>query len=158
MPGSPGRAGLGIWFAGMGIFARWVRPKGRLPDDLRSQLAAEGILVIEEGVPATTIYRHYRAPGRRGNWRGKYLLAFAMTERRLLVYGRPPDRRPPSPFVNVSWEQARAGGLRALLDDGSLRLCSDFSALYPDRAGQAEVRLRTGQAPAALAAAEARLS
>ena len=144
--------------AGMGIFARWARPKGRLPDDLRSQLAAEGILVIEEGVPATVIFSHYRAPGRRGIWQGNYLLAFAMTERRLLVYGATPDRRPPSLFVNVSWDQARAGGLRALLDDGSLRLCYDISALYPDRAGQAEVRLRTGQAPAALAAAEAKLS
>ena len=50
----------------MGIFARWARPKGRLPDDLRSQLAAEGILLIEEGVPADIAYRHYRAPGRRG--------------------------------------------------------------------------------------------
>ncbi|HEY6297079.1 MAG TPA: hypothetical protein VIX15_15570, partial [Streptosporangiaceae bacterium] len=67
------------------------------------------------------------------------------------------DRRPPSPFVNVGWEQAKAGGLRALLDDGSLRLSFEFSALYPDRAGQAEVWLRTGQAPAALAAAEAKL-
>jgi hypothetical protein len=144
--------------AGMGIFARWAGPKGRLPEDLRSELAAEGILVIDEGVPATTVYRHYRAPGRRGNWRGDYLLAFAMTERRLLVYGGTPDRRPPSPFVNVSWEQARAGGLRALLDDGRLRLCFDFSALSSDRAGQADVRLRTGQAPAALAVAQAKLS
>jgi len=143
--------------AGMGIFARRAQPKGQLPEDLRSQLAAEGILLIEEGVPATTIYRHYRAPGRSGNWRGDYLLAFAMTERRLLVYGATPDRRPPSPFVNVSWEQAKAGGLRALLADGSLRLCFEFSAFYPDRAGQAEVSLRTGQAPAALAAAEAKL-
>ena len=144
--------------AGMGIFAGWARPKGRLPGDLRSQLAAEGILVIEEGVPANIVYSNYRAPGRRGNWRGNYLLAFAMTERRLLVYGGTPDRRPPSAFVNVSWEQARAGGLRALLGDGSLRLCFDFSAFYPDRAGQADVRLRTGQAPAAMAVAEAKLS
>src|SRR3989441_12774967 len=172
-PGSRARAGgprhqrAGHMVAGMGIFARWARPKGRLPDDLRSQLAAERILVIEEGVPATIIFSPYRAPGRRGNWQGNYLLAFAMTERRLLVYGATPDRRPPSPFVNVSWDQARAGGLRALLDDGSLRLCYDISALYPDRAGQAEVRLRTGQAevrlrtgqaPVALAAAEAKLS
>ena len=142
----------------MGIFARWARPKGRLPDDLRSQLAAEGILVIEEGVPATVSFSHYRAPGRRGNWRGNYLLAFAITDRRLLVYGGTPDRRPPSAFVNVSWDQARAGGLRALLDDGSLRLSYDISALYPDRAGQAEVLLRTRQASAALAAAEAKLS
>jgi hypothetical protein len=140
------------------MFARWARPKGRLPDDLRSQLAAEGILLFEEGVPADIVYRHYSAPGRRGNWRGKYLVAFAMTERRLLVYGGTPDRRPPSPFVNVSWEQARAGGLRALLDDGSLRLSYDISALYPDRVGQADVRLRTGQAPAALAVADAKLS
>ncbi len=144
--------------AAMGMFARRARPKGRLPDDLRSQLAAEGILVIEEGVPATIAYRHYRAPGRRGNWRGDYLLAFAMTERRLLVHGATPDRRPPSAFVNVSWEQAIAGGLKALLDDGSLRLCFDFSAFYPDRAGQAEVWLRTAQAAAAIAAAEAKLS
>lgn len=143
---------------GMGIFARREGPKGQLPDELRSQLTAEGILVIEEGVPATVIYRHYRAPGRRGNWRGDYLLAFAMTERRLLVYGATPDRRPPSAFVNASWEQARAGGLKAQLDDGSLRLLFDFSALYPDRAGEAEVWLRTAQAPGALAAAEAKLS
>jgi len=143
---------------GMGIFARRAQPKGQLPDDLRSQLAAEGILVIEEGVPATIVFRHYHAPGRSGNWRGDYLLAFGMTERRLLVYGATPDRRPPSPFVDVSWEQAKAGGLSAQLEDGSLRLCFDFSALYPDRTGQGEVWLRTGQAPAALAAAEAKLS
>jgi hypothetical protein len=116
------------------------------------------VLVMKEGVPATIVFRHYRAPGRRGNWRGDYLLAFAMTERRLLVYGATPDRRPPSPFVNVSWEQAKAGGLRALLDDGSLQLCFEFSALYPDRAGQAEVWLRTEHAPAALASADAKLS
>jgi hypothetical protein len=144
--------------AGMGIFARQARPKGQLPDDLRSELAAEGILVIEEGVPATIMYRHYRAPGRSGNWRGDYLVAFAMSERRLLVYGATPDRRPPSPFVNVSWEQAKAGGLSAVPADGGLRLCFEFSALYPDRSGQAEVLLRTGQAQTALTAAEARLS
>ena len=144
--------------ARMGIFAHRAQPKGQLPDDLRSQVNAEGVLVIEEGVPATTIYRHYRAPGRSGNWRGDYVLAFAMTERRLVVYGATPDRRPPSPFVDVSSEQAKAGGLKALPDNGGLRLCFEFSALYPDRAGQAEVWLRTGQAPAALAAAEAKLS
>ena len=132
--------------AGMGIFARRARPKGRLPDDLRSQLAAEGILVIEEGVPATTIYSHYRAPGRRGNWRGDYLLAFAMTERRLLVYGATPDRRPPSAFVNVSWEQAKTGGLRALLDDGSLQLCFEFSLSIPT----APARRRCGCGPGRL--------
>jgi hypothetical protein len=142
----------------MGLFSRGARPKGQLPDDLRSQLAAEGILVFEEGVPATVVYRHYRAPGRSGNWRGNYHLAFAMTERRLLVYGATPDRRPPSAFVNVSWEQAKAGGLTAAPDDGSVRLSFEFSALYPDRAGQAEVWLRTGQAAAALATAEAKLS
>jgi hypothetical protein len=81
-----------------------------------------------------------------------------MTERRLLVYGATPDRRPPSAFVNVSWEQAKAGGLTAAPDDGSVRLSFEFSALYPDRAGQAEVWLRTGQAAAALATAEAKLS
>jgi hypothetical protein len=81
-----------------------------------------------------------------------------MTERRLVVYGATPDRRPPSPFVDVSWEQAKAGGLKALPDNGGLRLCFEFSALYTDRAGEAEVLLRTGQAAAALAAAEAKLS
>src|SRR3979411_1162684 len=115
----------GHMVASMGILARGARPQGRLPDDLRSQLAAEGILVIEEGVPATIIFSHYRAPGRRGNWQGNYLLAFAMTERRLLVYGATPDRRPPSPFVNVSWDQARARGVGALVGDGRLRSCCD---------------------------------
>jgi hypothetical protein len=38
---------------------------------------------------------------------GDYLLAFAMTERRLLVYGATPDRRLPSPFGNVNWEQPK---------------------------------------------------
>ena len=142
----------------MGLFARAARPKGRLPDDLRSQVSAEGVLVLEEGVPADIAFRHYRAPGRRGNWHGKFPVAFAMTECRLLVYGRTPDRRPPSPFVNVSWDQARSGGLKALPDDGGLRLSFDFSAFYPDRAGQAEVLLQTAQAAAAIAIAGARLS
>ena len=81
-------------------------------------------------------------------------MAFALTERRLLVYGRATDRRLPSPFVNVSWEQARSGGLRAVPDDGGLRLSFDFSAFYSDGARQAEVLLQTEQA----AAADARFS
>src|SRR4030081_3213695 len=154
----PRQQWAGHMVAGMGIFARWAGPKGRLPDDLRSQLAVEGILVIEDGVPATIIFCHYRGPGRRGNWQGNYLLAFAMTERRLLVYGATPDRRPPSLFVNVSWDQARAGGLRALLDDGSLRLCFDIYALYLHSAAQAAGGHPTAPASAPLAGAAAKLS
>jgi hypothetical protein len=139
--------------SGMGVFARWARGSGPLPDELRGQVSAEGVLFTDEAAPGTVTYRHYRAPGRRyGYRRMKVLVAIVMTERRLLVQGRA------GPVIDVGWEEARAGGLTTSLDDGSLLLSFDASAFGTGRSGEVEVGVRTPQAAAALAVAQAKLA
>jgi hypothetical protein len=41
---------------------------GRLPEDVRRELNAEGILLVEEGLRGSITYRHDRAPRRRSTW------------------------------------------------------------------------------------------
>ena len=52
----------------MNPFRRILLGTGCLPDELRGEVMAEGVLLLEEGLRGSVTYRHYRAPGRRANW------------------------------------------------------------------------------------------
>src|SRR5215212_1970926 len=59
---------------------------GRLPDDLRRSLDAEGVLLLEEGLPGTVTYINYRAPHQYSSWRKvPFAGSIAITGRRLVV-------------------------------------------------------------------------
>ena len=59
---------------------------GRLPDDLRAALAAEGVVFLEEGLPGSVTYRNYRAPGQYSSWRKvPFTGAIAITGQRMVV-------------------------------------------------------------------------
>jgi hypothetical protein len=122
----------------IGALRRWRERRGRLPDDLRAELEAEGLELLEERVQAMVIYRGYEAPGQRprsGVQNG--LVAIALTPRRLLVQG--------------------TGGIRLAIPHGAavttegpgeVRLKYDAASAQPPRAGEIELRLQTPRADA----------
>jgi hypothetical protein len=137
----------------VGLFTGWAQKIKPLPGDLRSQLLAENVLVMDDAALATVTYRHYRAPGRRYGYRKlRMRVALVLTEHRLLVRGRG------GPVVSVGWNEARAGGLTCSLDGDSLVVAFDAAALSADRSGQVEARIETSQAASAAAAAQAQLA
>ena len=122
------------------IRRRWDR-RGRLPDDLRAELDAEGLELLEERLPLLVIFRGYVFPGQRprsGDQSG--LAALALTRRRLVVHGTG-NIRLDVPH-GADWLQV---GFDA--PDG-LKLTHDAAAVNPNRAGEIEMRLQTPRAEA----------
>ena len=129
----------------MNPFRRILFGTGRLPDALRGEVMAEGVLLLEESLRGSVTYRHYRAPGRRANWsRSSLYTALAVTSARVVVAserGKTVDCPRDQDGLEVSTE-------------GSDRLLLVFDAakLAPDRSGRVEVRLRLPDAQRAVAA------
>jgi hypothetical protein len=121
---------------------------GRLPEDLRTSLAAEGVVLLEEGLPGTITYINYRSPRHRSNWRKvAFTGAIAITGQRLVVAasrgGKPLD----VPLADDRRKAVTVG------EDGpgKLLLTIDPAAFDPRKSGVVEVRLRTPRAPEAVA-------
>jgi len=71
----------------VGLVARLLLGNGTLTVPLRDELAAEGLVLLEEDLKGSVRYDHFKAPGRRFN--GKVTLvrvALALSERRVVVY------------------------------------------------------------------------
>ena len=132
-----------VWFFGR---------RGPLSDGLRSELSTEGIQVLDESAVAIITYRHYRAPRRRyGHARIRTGVALALTEQRLLVQSRGGS------IVDLPWPQARAGSLMTTQDGDSFLVAFEAETFAADRSGHVEVRVRSPQAAAAAAVAQAKL-
>jgi len=127
---------------GMNPLRRKLAGAGRLSDNLRAALTAEGLLLLEEGLAGSITYRSYRAPGSRSSLRKEATSgAIAVTTQRLVIWaggGKSIDIPLHHPFraaLKVSIEQPG-------------RICFSYDAgrFRPDRSGTVEVRLRTAQA------------
>jgi hypothetical protein len=113
---------------------------GRIDEPLRSELASEGIYLLEERLWGTVTYRDYRAPGRYSSFRKELVRgAVVITSRRFLVWtGRAKHvnvpLRPPLPV--------------AVALDGPERVVVGYDAgrFRPERSGRVEIRLRTPSA------------
>jgi hypothetical protein len=129
-----------------GTAAEIVGP-GRLPDDLRGQLASEGLVVLAEDLPGTMHYRHYRIPGHNiGNATRTVRGTLAVSRHRLLIWAAG-AKRVDIPFAHPAWEAVDIS-----VDDGEwLSVGIDVSVFGPDRSGRIVLRLRTGQASAVAA-------
>ena len=71
----------------MGPVARLLLGNGTLKKSLRDELAAEGLVLLEEDLKGSVRYDHFKAPGKR--FHGKVTLvrvALALSERRVVVY------------------------------------------------------------------------
>ena len=122
----------------IGALRRWRERRGRLPDDLRAELTAEGLELLEERVEAMVIYRGYEVPGQRprsGVQKG--LVAIALTRRRLVLHGT----------GGIRLEVPRGAAVTAG-EPGEVRLTYDAAAANPPRSGEIEVRLQTPRAEA----------
>jgi hypothetical protein len=112
---------------------------GRFPDDLRSELQAEGIVELEEELNGSVTLRHYRARGKRTNFEKSAIFGgIAITAKRIVVWGnraKRADAPRDQPGMRISAEEA-----------DRLLLTFDASQLGPDRRGTVEIRLRTPDA------------
>jgi hypothetical protein len=121
---------------------------GLLPDDLRTSLLAEGVVLLEEGLPGTVTYINYRAPGRFSSWRRvAFSGAVAITGQRFAVFasrgGKP---------IDVPLADGRRSAVKVSADGPDKVLFSvDPSAFDPQKSGTVEVRLRTARAPEVVA-------
>jgi hypothetical protein len=126
----------------MNPFLRPLVGAGRLPEQLRAELARDGLLFLEEGLSGSITYRHYRAPGKRTNLK-KELIAgvIAITHNRLVVWTRN------SKHIDVPLAHGLRGAIEVVADrPDRLRFGYEASAFSQSRSGRVEVRLRTPEA------------
>lgn len=127
----------------MGVLRRLFLGSGRLPEDLRTELLAEGPSVLEEGLYGSITYRHYRAPGKRTNWQKVGIAgAIAVSDRRFLVWGGR-SKQVDVPLADQHLRQLEIGL------DGPDRLLVAYKAedFSEERSGRVEIRLRCPSAP-----------
>jgi hypothetical protein len=125
--------------------------RGDLPDSRRAEVEAEGVIHLEQGLKGSITYRHYRAPGRRSNWRKQAIrAALVLTRERLAVFVR---RRP---IVDVAFDDTRIRGLEVRADRGALVIDVDASTFNDQASGQITVRLRCADPAAVVAEIRAR--
>jgi hypothetical protein len=118
------------------IRRRWAG-RGGIPAGLRTELEGEGLLLLEERLPADIIYRDYELPGQRPTSGHQSARAsIALSRRRLVIRG--------TQSVRVD---AGPGVVRADVEEpGRLLLAYDAADLQPSRAGTVEMRFDTPRA------------
>ena len=126
----------------MNFFRRLFMGSGQFPEAMRTQLGAEGVVVMEENLPGSITWRHYRAPGRRYGYRRLGTRgSVALTSERLVVWGAG------HPQIDVPLRHPLIRAIEASVDQpGRLLLAFDAHAFHDDTSGQIEVRLKTERA------------
>jgi hypothetical protein len=128
----------------LGIVRRLFFGTGRLPEQLRGELRAEGILLLKEELRGSVTYRHYRAPGRRYRIAKNGIYgALAVTDTRILVWANRSKQ--------VDCPRHQPGMNAAAEAPDRLLLAFDAARLAPERSGRVEVRLRLPHADQAVA-------
>jgi hypothetical protein len=124
----------------VGLFTRLNKRMGALPEPLRAEGQAEGVVLIEEGVVGHVTYRHYRAPRHRYGYARKGTgFALVLTQKRLLVVtGR-------YRHIDVPWAAPQMAALVFSAEDGALKIAYDAAKFHPDRSGSVEIVLYCAQ-------------
>jgi hypothetical protein len=123
---------------------------GQLREDLRSQLAGEGMLFLAEELPGS-VALHQRANGRPAYVKFQATSgAIAVTRRRLLVWSEGRVQ------IDVPIRDGRLRSIEVAADDrGRVLFAFDLERLHADRRGRMEIRMRTPQAAQVVALIEA---
>jgi hypothetical protein len=133
------------------LLARLLLGNGTRPDAVRAELDAERVVVCEEGLGGSLTFRHFKAPGRRSNWRKQAIVAaLVVTERRLAVYARG------RPLVDVAFDDPRFGALDLDVDGPSVSITFDVARFHDDMTGELTVRVRPADPAGVIAALRAR--
>lgn len=116
----------------------WLRARnGRLPEDLRQAVTAEGLLLLAEGLAGTVTLRDYRAPGKRSALsKARTSGAVAITSARVVVWT--------GMYEGIDLDRGDWHALEVTLDHPD-RICFayDPATFHPDRSGRVEIRMTT---------------
>jgi hypothetical protein len=112
---------------------------GRIPDQLMSELKAEGLQLSDEAIPGSVTYLNFKAPGKRDNWRRQWFTAcVVLTEVRLV------GLQNGSMAVNVPFTDERFRQLQFSVEkEDRFVIAFDASLFHDDWSGRIEYRFRT---------------
>ncbi len=140
----------------MRFLLRFLLGNGTLKPELRQQLEAEGLVLVEEGLLGSVRYDHFKAPGKRFN--GKVtgaMMGIGLSAERVVVYcysGR--AELVDSPWSSPYWEM-----VDVLAEDGRLKLNVDYDkGGEANTSGQVSIRMRTPEAARIAAEINGRLA
>jgi hypothetical protein len=118
---------------------------GTLTPQLRAELEAEGLVLIEEGLRGSVRYKRFRAPGRRhhGKITGERI-ALALSEERFVVYCRSGRVK----LIDTSFSNPRLSMLDvSLRGDDRVVIRVDYDrAGVPNVSGEITIHARTPNA------------
>ncbi|KAB7758897.1 MULTISPECIES: hypothetical protein [Mycobacteriaceae] len=140
----------------MAVLLRKLLGIGNLPDDIREQLQAEGLLHVAEFVPVTFRFSGH-VPGKVAKSTLRSLVgALVITEKRLLgTLSSAPNKAVKT--VNHEWATAAGTMVQAELDDSGLLLdAPDLAAVDPSFEGSMSLRYKAPLPADVLAALPAR--
>jgi len=117
---------------------------GKMPEQFRTTLNSEGILLLDEGIKGSVTYLDFRAPGKRFSWRRQaFSASIAITKVRLVAL------QYSNPAINVPFSDERIRRLRVSVEgDETLLVAFDPSLFHNDWSGTMEYRFHTSQARA----------
>ena len=119
---------------------------GRMPQQWRSTIDSEGVVLFDEGIGGSITYRDFSAPGRRSSWRKvAFSGSIALTKTRLVAL------QYANPAINVPLDDSRLHQIQFSVE-GEDKLLVAFNAnlFHNDWSGTIEYRFRTEQALAFL--------
>jgi hypothetical protein len=125
---------------------RLLPGSGKVPVQLRAELAAEGLVLLEEGLRGSITYRDYRAPDRTASLsKVAFNGAIALTATRLVVWGSGARQ------VDTPLEGPLRSALTVTLEPPeTLCFAVEAAAFDARKSGTVEVRLRSSAAPTIL--------
>ncbi|MGI9020490.1 MAG: hypothetical protein ACR2G3_07260 [Solirubrobacterales bacterium] len=135
---------------------RFLLGAGTLRPELRQALEAEGLVLLEEGLPGSIRYWHFKAPGKR--FHGKVTperLALGISEKRLVVYCRSGRTE----LIDSPFTQQRLRAVEVSAEgEEKLVLRVDYDEMgEPNVSGEIRIRAKTPKAPLIVAELRARL-
>jgi hypothetical protein len=115
---------------------------GRLPDWLRTELTAEGLMILDENLRGSITYRDYRTPAEYAEWkRVPAVGTVAVTAWRLVLWAANAKR------VDVPFGHPLRAAITLSTDESDqLVIRVDTQAAHPDRSGLIEFRFHTPNA------------
>jgi hypothetical protein len=127
----------------MAVFLRKWLGIGKLPDDMRAAVEAEGVLHLAEFVPVTFRFSG-KVPGKtaKGNF-SSYVGALALTNQRVLgTLSSVPKKA--GRAVDHQWRDAEGSMVNARLDESGLTLdLPDMSVVEPTFVGSMSLHYKT---------------
>jgi hypothetical protein len=110
--------------------------RGTMPDNVRAELEAEGLELLEERIATNILYRHYIVAGQRPtSGEQNTILALGLTPKRLALRG-----------TGNFLLDAKPGPVTSEAEPGKLILRYQAEDIFPTRAGSVEMALETPRA------------